>query len=125
MPKRVTGMDSKRRTGRTTRMIEAAIKSVAGGNYAYIIAADTQHRDYLWEMCKKLSEDPSPFSTPVRCYPKTGGAITLLTSYDELWCWEKRQVIGAIPSFKIFIDHYTIECRYGDIINLWELWDKQ
>jgi len=102
-------IDAKRRTGRTSRMLERARQFARDGRAVYVIAHDENHAHTLRRM---LGSDE-------------GGGIKV-ESAGSLWNsldWERLTLRGAHPNCVVMVDHYAIESRYSAIINEWLRYD--
>lgn len=98
-----------RRTGRTTRMIEAAIESARTGKAVYVICAYA-------EAAKKLrSECPHAVSLGVKfeTWESLGNLHPVYLTLQGAW-----------PNVMVLADHHAIETRYATILEMWQRFDK-
>lgn len=84
-----------RQTGRTTRMIEAAIKYAENGGHPYIVF----HNFSMLHRFKHLNEK----------------GIRLITERDPGIDWVNFKV--NYSEEKVFFDHFALECRFKSILD--------
>lgn len=103
----VKTIDFKRRTGRTSRMLERAIQLANAGRAVYVIAANTREKLRLSEM---LSTDTSiKVETPESC-----------GNFD----WRTLSLTGAHPNCVVLVDHFAIEINFNRLLEEWSAYDE-
>ena len=103
-------IDAKRRTGRTSRMLERARQLARDGRAVYVVAASQHHARQIKQM---LGSDEGGGI-------KVESADGLRNSLD----WEGLTLRGAHPNCVVLVDHYAIESRYSAIIEEWLRYDQ-
>ena len=103
----VTPMDRKRCTGRTTRMLGAAMEALAAGRAIYVIMDEDSTRRYK----KDQRYAGLRFET----------WASMSTSIDAE---HLRMRTGAHPNCVLFVDHYAIEQRFGALLREWVRFDE-
>ena len=92
-------MKSSRRTGRTTRMIEAAKKAAKEGRAVYIICATQDQVNWM------------------KSHIKDGLGIKIESpSSVPYFNWEMLWSPGAHPNCRFFVDHHAIENRFSRML---------
>lgn len=96
-----------RRTGRTTRMLEYALKRAAL-EPVYVIAYDYRHEKTLWHMV----------------YGITSGKVRegTLTNLRIITKDSQRQIAGEA---EVVWDHWTLECMYAYPLNQLHRFDQE
>jgi hypothetical protein len=92
--------ESKRGTGRTTRMLQEAKRLADEGRAVYVIAASKAQADTLEAMSgydQRIKFEP--------CAP---------SNFD----WEQMKLKGAHPQCVTLVDHYAIEWRFERILEM-------
>jgi hypothetical protein len=102
-------VQAKRRTGRTTRMIDRARELMSKGRAVYIIAANESHADAIAEL---LGEDAMNIKV------ETPGS---LPTFD----WQSMTLRGAHPNCAVLVDHYAIECEFAAVFREWMRYDHE
>ena len=114
-----TVLDSKRGSGRTTRMLAAAIEEARTGKYVMVFAANTQQAEALQKRAAEMA-GTKPYATKIAV---DGGEITFESVEEGQWDWESWRARGAFPAIPIYVDHHAIETRYGRALVEWSRWD--
>ena len=93
------------RTGRTTRMLQAAIAAAEEGKYVMVYAASRQHADELQRRAATMV-GTEPYATKIRT--PGNGEITFESAQDGRLSWDtmRPRVWRSIP---VFTDHWAIE----------------
>ena len=112
-----------RGTGRTTRMLQAAITSVIGGGYAFVIMGHGSHIDYARKILAEL--DPGGNDAVDKYYTSHGGQIALYSIWERAFDPRDCRVLGAHPSCKVFVDHEAPECLFGLLLNKANEWNTR
>lgn len=95
-------MIKNRQTGRTTRMLEEAVRCAKEGKAVYVIVNDPAHILSIQLILNKLGGE------------KMGIKVETFDSVGwDFYYWTVR---GANPNCKFFVDHYAIEDRFRHII---------
>ncbi len=105
-------------TGRTTRMLEAAIASARKPQYVMVVAANQRDADRLKEQCatmlnRKISGPKVYLAADGEPY---GGEITFERVQDRDWDWRTMTFRGSYPTIPVHVDHNAIEQEYGHIL---------
>lgn len=108
------------RTGRTTRMLEAAIEKARGGEDVYVVGRNPEQAKYLQLQVAGMT-GTEPFATRVRV---GDGEITFETVTHESWNWHTLRHTGMFPTVPVFLDHYALEGQFGHIIEAFHRWDE-
>ena len=105
----------KRQTGRTTRMMQEAIRLAREGRAVYVMFPTVDMgRDVQKTMLPQLMAD----GPPVRIKFETPG--TLETSFS----WERMELRTAHPNCVVLVDHHVIERRFGRLLEAWTQFDQ-
>ena len=94
-------LDSKRRTGRTTRMLEYAVTLAKAGRAVYILARDEGHAELLRAA---LPRDLGIKCESIHEHPGLNPVSLKLNA-------------GTNPNCVVLLDHAAIEHRYSGILN--------
>jgi hypothetical protein len=103
-------IETKRRTGRTSRMLDAARLVAQKGREVYVIAASLSHADALRRM---LGSDAKGIK--VECADGIGAKLD----------WATMKLRGHLVHHVVFVDHYTIESRFAPILGEWMRFDQE
>lgn len=97
------------RTGRTTRMLEHAIRLAGQGRAVYIAAESKVLADQL----EVVRRNKAPWSTGIKIVP-----------YHELDInWEAMTLRGAHKNCVLLIDHFVIEKKFFRMLRMQEQYD--
>jgi hypothetical protein len=102
-------IETKRRTGRTSRMLDAARLIAQQGREVYVIAAHLSHADALRRM---LGSDAKGIK--VECADGIGAKLD----------WATMTLRGHLRNHTVLVDHYTIESRFAAILSEWMRYDQ-
>lgn len=99
-------VDKQRRTGRTTRMLNEALKISAQGNAVYVVGDSAHHAIRLRHQFIGMN-------------PPQGHGIKFenANQLPEL-DWQTLQLRGAHPNCIVLVDHYAIERRYAHVLEM-------
>ena len=100
-------IESKRMTGRTTRMLEEAVRAAKEGHAVYVVMAD-QRQIAMYRA--------SPRYKGIKF--ETFDGLRLSLDIETL------RMRGAHPNCRLFVDHYAIERRFGALIREWARYDS-
>ena len=98
--------EAKKRTGRTTRMLNEAIRLADEGRAVYVIAASHDHARRLSAL---LPEDCGVKVEP----PDAKGNLD----------WQATRLQGGHPNCVVLVDHYAIEKHYWCLLDMWHRFD--
>ena len=99
---------SSRQTGRTTRMLEDAIKHSNEGKTVCVITANHRERERISELLKDHPE------------------IKVDTPYSRmLFNWNTLTYEGMNSDDKFLIDHFAIEDKFSKILDMLHKYDKE
>jgi hypothetical protein len=105
-------VDKQRRTGRTTRMLEEAIRLSSKGHAVYVMGRDPRHAEEL----QLALEDLNP--------PEYHGikfeTVESLPHFD----WRRMCLARAHPNCRVLVDHWVIESRYAALLEILHQFDK-
>lgn len=104
-------MEALRNTGRTTRVIEDAIRLAREGRAVYVLGADYGHAKVLQRIIDKRAGKYHG----IKCESPGG----LGTQYN----WDTGRLEGAHPNCVVLIDHHAIERRYAGVIEMLHRYD--
>ena len=98
---------NKRRTGRTTRMLEEAVRQAKAGRAVYVVMTRGMQQMY--------KRNP--------LYEKLGIRLEVLAGLNIEWSPVLR-LRGAHPNVLLLVDHHVIEQEFGGILRAWTQFDK-
>lgn len=105
-----------RRSGRSTRLVRAAIEAIQNGRAVYILCTNKEHMKSLVEQVNRAE------MRYLTIQPKYE---TLESIGIENIDWKTTQIIGAHPNCKLFIDHQVYEQLFSHFINGYHAYDGQ
>jgi len=115
---RVSWRDANRQTGRTTRMLEAAVKAASEGRAVYVIMAD----DAEVQRAKRiLIRILSPRMVAIDWKCPLGISVEPMRNWEPLTEMPR----GAHPNCRLFVDHYAIERRHSALLDMLHEWDVE
>lgn len=120
-----------RASGRTTRMLKAAVDECWAGNHVRVLGADTQHVGVLaaqlkhlvpaglWEHFETNSHGSVHFRHPER------GSIFIQHTLGTVWNWHTMefQTWRGRQEEKVFVDHHAIEKHFGRMLDELARWE--
>ena len=111
-------MEEHRGTGRTTRMMQAAIAEASKGRYVFVVMANVSQiqNQKDWVLDEFASVTKSVGGMKIYIADK-GGCIQFDTIYSRQFKPESLSFIGAHPKCQVFVDHYAIESRYAKLLS--------
>lgn len=95
------------RTGRTTRMLNEALRLAREGRAVYVLAANCHHVYTLERMSDQLFGNGEASSLGIKFE-----VAHSLSDFD----FETMTLRGAHPKCVVLVDHYTIECIYAKML---------
>jgi hypothetical protein len=98
-------------TGRTTRMLQEAKRLAESGRAVYVIAATVKDANRLGKQFQELAEKDLGVKFESCSIPNFN--------------WESMKLIGAHPSCVVLVDHFAIEKKYANILNMLHKFDKK
>ena len=104
-------MNKLRQTGRSTRMLLKAKSLAEDGVVVYVIADRESHRRQLEEQYDELGGRRDEF-------------IKFLTPQLGNFDWDGLRLIGSNPNCVVLVDHYAIERRFHNIIEMLHAFDE-
>ena len=96
-------------TGRTTRMLEEAIKQAKLGRAVYVVGASAAHARMLNDMCSAKSG-------------ALGIKFETASSLGNI-DWENMRMTGAHPNCVLLVDHFAIESKFSQILAMLHRFD--
>lgn len=106
--------ETKRRTGRSTRLIEEALRLSAEGKAVYVVCDSPAHVNVMSNMLAAMN--------PPRQH---GIKFENANLFPEL-NWQTMSLTkNAHPKCVVLVDHWAIERRYGRILEMLTRFDKQ
>lgn len=110
---------TKRRTGRTTRMLDEAIETLLEGDDVLIVGADRVHTNYLrWVLYERA--DSMGFN--VRSLPEH--RCILATPAEAEFNWTSMCSV-KYPTYITYVDHFTVEMRWAGVLLAWTRYDDE
>ncbi len=109
-------MNSKAKTGRTTRMLLDALQLCSGGRAVYVIAANERERIKLNMQIEALGR--GPWERDEKAFVK----VETVQSVGNL-NWETITLRGAHPNCVVLVDHYAIETHFSRIFDMLTQYD--
>lgn len=101
-----------RQTGRTQRMLEAAVAAIRGDEpYVFVVAASRQHAEELAERLASMVPG-SRVTAGSKVYLAGGGQIAVETAHEIGLQWATGRHRGFV-SVPVYADHYAIEQACG------------
>ena len=111
--------EAKRRTGRTTRLLDDAIGALLGSDNVLIIGANRVHTNYLR---RTLAERADSIGFDVRALPEQ--RIVVATEREAQFDWTG-MYSALYPGYITFVDHYTVESRWAALLLAWTRYDDE
>lgn len=100
-----------RQTGRTTRMIQAAVKAAINGSKVHIIVHSLREVDRI----RRVLHDMHASALDISVSPPA----------DPWWSDDDTlRPRGVHPDAKVFIDHHAVRERYSNILDMYHRWDR-
>lgn len=97
-------------SGRTTRMIELAVKLAFQGRAVYILVQQKQHEKYLTHRVQETWD---------KACPGRGGHGIKVEAYAPYWehhlDWSTLRARGMHPNCEILLDHTLVEWKIGQL----------
>ena len=110
----------RRGTGRTQRMIDAAIAHAATGGHSVVVFAHDGLAQYGAHRIAAVFG--LPVKEPARnFFIEWKGGITVIGAHDPRFCWEDLSYQGVRA--EVFVDHFAVEDHYREILELAHRWD--
>lgn len=117
--------EEKRQTGRTTRMLEAAIKTASKGYYVIVICATAHDTEMLAIKTREMLKYHSGGQTKIYSESwRPGGQISFDSCNLDQWNWRLLIMTNAHSSCKYYIDHAAIEITFNGMLHELFRWDK-
>lgn len=104
---------SRRRTGRTTRMLEDAMGLARNGRAVYVIGATKRHADMLKGIA---GPEADRLGIKFETARERG-----LGNMD----WETMSLQGAHPNCVVLVDHYAIESKFAAVLEMLHRYDAE
>lgn len=114
-----------RASGRTTRMLEAAIQEAEAGRAVYVIAADSRQKVMLEHRLDQLLKMKIPRRKGEQ--PLHGERMGIQFDTPESaanFSWETLRLMGMHPNCVVLVDHYAIEERFKKILETLHRFDS-
>jgi hypothetical protein len=105
--------DKLRSTGRTTRMLQEAIRLSEQRHAVYVISASTYHREML--QIKLDSLNP----------PEYHGIKIEVADALPTFDWKRMCLKGAHPNCRVLVDHWVIESQYSEMLKMLHQFDAE
>jgi hypothetical protein len=124
--------DERRGTGRTTRMLQEAIREAREGKRVFILADNYVHSKTLFNILIGLRQgEPwfvAPFHFRVNVSDPSGqdmdGSITVTTPGQIDFHWDLMRAFTFGPEAVYMVDHFTIESRVNNLLSMLHRWDQ-
>jgi hypothetical protein len=104
-------IDTLCRTGRTTRMLQEAIRLSNKGHAVYVVGADSRHAKLLQIALDTLSP---PLDHGIKFED-----AERFPSLD----WNTMRMLRAHPNCRVLVDHWVIESRYAAMLEMLHRFD--
>lgn len=114
-------MEELRRTGRTTRMLETAIKHATDGEYVMVYARTWEQARQLLVRCVQVADWDvvNNDELQAKIQLKSGGSISFETVEGNRdsghFDWRTLRPSHIYPGVPVFTDHYAIEGKIDDV----------
>ena len=116
--------DALRQTGRTTRMLEAALEAAKAGEHVVVVGSSYADARSFLQRCWVLYPPAIPRSVSHELLVD-GGSIRFRISDNQQWNWETMKFHGTDRYARVFIDHAAIEVAFDQILTEMHRWDKE
>lgn len=114
------GLIDRRRTGRTTRMLEAALEAAKRGG-TYVLASQDQVEGLTRRLWALYGEAELPDEAYARGVGPRGIKVEVPS---PSWCWRTMRSRGAHPATSWFVDHWLIESRFEALLRELHRFDR-
>lgn len=106
------GLDLKRQTGRTTRLLKEAIRLLIAGRQVCVVASSR--------------EEASRFRRVFREELGAVGESVVVKALREVryFNWHAMNFPGLPSDVEVLIDHHAIELEFGALLEMWERFDE-
>jgi hypothetical protein len=120
---------SQSRTGRTTRMLEEAIRHALQGKTVHVVAvSETRAEEYLHNTVRKIPEDrvDSCVGSPENWIRIKGGEYLHFITKEEAGInWNSLKEPDEDQNVIVLIDHFVIEIEFYPILAMLHRWDPR
>lgn len=107
-------LDSKRRTGRTTRLVQYALEQATVHNRSvYILTGTASDVTRLQNMVDCMAPPDTVHGIVVRC----------ASDVPEL-DWQSLRIWRGSMRTLVLLDHYAIERKFGPLLQMWMMFDR-
>mgnify|MGYP001611953353 CR=1 FL=1 len=108
----------KRRTGRTTRMLEDAIRLAREGRAVYVVVAYEAHVQHVHAALTRMLAEPRNADI------QNNHGIKIETPIAIGMDWATLTVRSMHLNCRVLIDPHAIERQFGSILNAWIKYDE-
>ena len=108
---------SPRQTGRTTRMVQYAIKKAKEGQTVLILVASLEEQYRMIDIVRRLGGTET--LNAGRLAVMSAGKVSMIQVHQGV------QPIPGKHFHQVLIDHYAIEENLGGILNEWHRWNEE
>jgi len=105
--------ETKRGTGRTTRMLEEAIKQAEAGRAVYVVGAKANH---VWALEEAVKDICGKSASSLGIKFETAHTVG---NFD----WKTLTLRGAHPNCVVLVDHYAIEAEFARMLEMLHRFD--
>ncbi len=105
-------MKKLRGTGRTTRLINDAIKQAVSGKAVYVLSCTEKQ---AWSLEKMAGSAGVGLGIKFESIESIGGGF----------CWDNLRVLGSHPNCVFLVDHHVIEQKFETVLNMLHKYDKE
>lgn len=105
-----------RRSGRSTRLVRAAIAAIHQGHAVYILCTN---KPYMRQLVEQVNRSDMCYLTKEPKYE------TLESIGRDNIDWKNTKIIGAHSNCKLFIDHQVYEELFNHLIDGYHAYDGQ
>lgn len=120
----------RRRSGRTTRMLQEAIDRAHAGAYVLVASASFQHEEQLVrQLLELLGKSPFTYNKAQRKFHVGEGLIRLRSAKANNlggafnFDWFRQRFLGEPVSTVTLVDHYAIETEFAAVLEMLHRWD--
>lgn len=112
-----------RRSGRSTRLVEAALMELQQNRDAYILCVDQTGVSYMKALFEKVCLAQKIYMSKYPRFLTLNSQVADISGKEVTW---KDQILrNTNISNEIFIDHHVFEHLFGHIINGYHKYDTQ
>jgi hypothetical protein len=104
-------------------MLDHAVWLAANGSYVFVVGATAKHAEVLRASVAARVVGATLAGTKVYV-PSQGGQISFESGESRQFDWQNLRMIGSHPNCVVLVDHFAIECRWGNLLREFTRWDS-